>query len=152
MVLNRDFKEFIELLNANEVKYLIIGGYAVNFHGYPRYTKDIDFWIWLEKDNIHRLLSALNAFGFGSLGLSEADFSNPSNVVQLGQEPYRIDILSDLEGASFETCFARKTQVEADGITINFISAEDLIKAKIDAGRPQDLADADQLTQLLGKR
>lgn len=70
MVINKDFKEFIELLNANSVKYLIIGGYAVNFHGYPRYTKDIDFWIWLDAANIDNLLHSLDDFGFGSLGLS----------------------------------------------------------------------------------
>ena len=84
MVINKDFKEFIELLNANSVKYLVIRGYAANFHGYPRYTKDIDFWIWLDAANVKNLLQSLDAFGFGSLGLSAADFLNPTNVVQLG--------------------------------------------------------------------
>lgn len=86
MVLDKNFREFIGLLNAHEVKYLIIGGYAVNFHGYPRYTKDIDFWVWLNRDNIHHVLNAIKAFGFGSLGLSEADFLNPKNIIQLGIE------------------------------------------------------------------
>jgi predicted nucleotidyltransferase len=152
MVINKDFKEFIELLNANSVRYLVIGGYAVNFHGYPRYTKDIDFWIWLDAANVKNLLLSLEAFGFGSLGLSEEDFLNPTNVVQLGQEPYRIDILSSLEGATFEDCFARKNQLHAEGVNINFISIEDLIQVKISAGRPQDLADAAQLSRLKDNR
>jgi phage replication-related protein YjqB (UPF0714/DUF867 family) len=91
MVLDKNFKEFIELLNVHKVKYLVIGGYAVNFHGYPRYTKDIDLWIWLNKENIKGLLSAINDFGFKSIGLSESDFLNPKNIIQLGYEPYRID-------------------------------------------------------------
>ena len=81
MVLDKDFKEFIELLNVHKVKYLVIGGYAVNFHGYPRYTKDIDFWIY--KDNISNLLKAIAAFGFDSLGLDMEDFTNPENIIQL---------------------------------------------------------------------
>jgi predicted nucleotidyltransferase len=152
MVINKDFKEFIELLNANGVKYLVIGGYAVNFHGYPRYTKDIDFWIWLDAANVKNLLHSLDAFGFGSLGLSTEDFLNPTNVVQLGQEPFRIDILSEVEGATFEDCFTRKNQIQVEDTTVNFIGIEDLIKVKISAGRPQDLADAAQLSKLKGKK
>jgi predicted nucleotidyltransferase len=151
MVINKDFKKFIELLNENGVKYLVIGGYAVNFHGYPRYTKDIDFWVWLNEANVKNLLRALDAFGFGSLGLSAEDFMNPTNVVQLGQAPYRIDILSEVEGATFEECFERKRQIEIADTFINFMGIEDLIKAKVGAGRPQDLADAAQLSKLKDK-
>jgi predicted nucleotidyltransferase len=152
MVLDKDFKEFIELLNAHKVDYLVIGGYAVNFHGYPRYTKDIDFWIWLTKDNINRLLVAINEFGFGSLGLQADDLLNPDNVVQLGYEPYRIDLLTDVKGVDFQDCFQRKATVTVDHIQVNFLSLEDLIQAKRKAGRLQDLADAQQLEKIKKKK
>ncbi|MCA1758737.1 MAG: nucleotidyltransferase, partial [Bacteroidales bacterium] len=137
MVLDKNFKEFIELLNEHKVKYLIIGGYAVNFHGYPRYTKDIDFWLWMNKENIQNLLEALKEFGFGSLGLKPEDFLSPENIIQLGNEPYRIDMLMDLEGVDFEKCYRRKTEIELDGIKTNFLSLQDLIKVKKTTGRLQ---------------
>ena len=152
MVLDKNFREFIELLNVHGVKYLVIGGYAVNFHGYPRYTKDIDFWIWLTKDNIQQLLNALNAFGFGSLGLSESDFLNPKNIIQLGYEPFRIDILLELEETDFEECYNRKTQITIDNTLIDFLGIDDLIAVKKIAGRLQDLADADNLEKLKKKK
>lgn len=151
MELNQDFKEFIELLNLHEVRYLVIGGYAVNFHGYPRYTKDLDFWIWLEDKNIEQLLKALNDFGFGSLGLEKNDFSQPDNVIQLGYEPFRIDILVSLKDLIFEESFEHRIVANFEGTTLNYINIDDLIKAKISAGRPQDFADADKLTKLKNK-
>jgi len=152
MVLDKNFKEFIELLNEHKVKYLIIGGYAVNFHGYPRYTKDIDFWLWMNKKNIQNLLKALKEFGFGSLGLKPEDFLSPENIIQLGNEPYRIDMLMDLEGVDFEKCYRRKTEIKLDGIKTNFLSLQDLIKVKKTTGRLQDLADAEQLEKILVKK
>lgn len=148
MVLDKDFKEFIELLNEHKVKYLVIGGYAVNYHGYPRYTKDIDFWIWLTSDNIKKLLQTVTNFGFGSLGLTEQDFSSPENIVQLGFEPYRIDLLVDVEGLNFQECFTKRKEVEVDDINVHFLGLDDLIKAKKIAGRLQDLADAEQLEKI----
>ncbi len=152
MVLDKDFKEFIELLNVHKVEYLVIGGYAVNYHGYPRYTKDIDFWIWLTKENIDRLLQAINAFGFGSLGLQADDLMNPNNVIQLGYEPYRIDLLTDVTGVDFGECYLRKATVIVDQIQVNFLGLEDLIEAKWKAGRLQDLADAQQLEKIKKKK
>ena len=148
MDLDPNFKEFIELLNENEVKYLVIGGYAVNFHGYPRYTKDIDFWLWMTEENIANLLAAIDAFGFGSLGLKEDDFMWPENIIQLGYEPYRIDLLVDVEGVDFETCYERRSESELAGMPVKFLSLQDLITAKKSAGRLQDLADAEQLEKL----
>jgi hypothetical protein len=148
MVLDKDFKEFIALLNVHEVHYLVIGGYAVNFHGYPRYTKDIDFWIWLNADNIQKLIQALRDFGFGSLGLTEADFELKSNIIQLGYEPYRIDLLMEVEGADFEVCYVRKTRKIVDEIAVDFLDIQDLINIKKSAGRLQDLADAEQLDKI----
>src|SRR5690606_14700535 len=112
MELDKDFKEFIELLNEHKVKYLIIGGYAVNFHGYPRYTKDIDLWLWMSEPNIEKLIKAIKDFGFGSQNLEIEDFMTPENVIQLGYEPYRIDLLMDVDGVSFEDCYERRTEAE----------------------------------------
>ena len=106
MVLNQDFKEFIQSLNAHKVRYLIIGGYAVAFHGYPRYTKDLDVWVWLDPGNAKRVIDALDQFGFGSLGLTVEDFLEPEQVIQLGYPPSRIDLLLNLKGVDFEVCYA----------------------------------------------
>ena len=152
MELDKDFKEFIELLNEHEVKYLVIGGYAVNFHGYPRYTKDIDFWFWMNEPNIEKLIKAIIEFGFGGLQLSSEDFMNPENIVQLGYEPYRIDLLVDIEGIDFKECYDRRTDAELDGVEVQFLSLEDLIMTKKKAGRLQDLADAEQLEKLEKKK
>lgn len=152
MVLNKDFKEFIELLNEHEVKYLVIGGYAVSYHGYPRYTKDIDFWIWLEKENLSKLVDTINSFGFGFLGLKTADLLNPNNIIQLGQEPNRIDLLVDLEKADFKNCYSKRETVRIDNIDVSFIGLEELIMVKKNAGRLQDLADAEQLEKIKDKK
>lgn len=152
MELDKDFREFIELLNDHKVKYLIIGGYAVNFHGYPRYTKDIDFWLWMTKPNIKKLIKAIKKFGFRGLNLEIEDFMTPENIIQLGYEPYRIDLLVDVEGVDFEECYERRTEAELDGTEVKFLSLQDLITAKKKAGRLQDLADAEQLEKLEKKK
>lgn len=145
MVLNKDFREFIELLNANEVKYLIVGGYAVGFHGYPRYTKDLDIWILVSEENAEQILTALNQFGFGSMGLKREDFLNPENFIQLGYPPNRIDLVMSCDGLEFESTYKSKITVEADSLEINFIDLENLRMNKLASGRPQDLADLDNL-------
>jgi predicted nucleotidyltransferase len=151
MDLDKNFREFIELLNEHKVSYLVIGGYAVNFHGYPRYTKDIDFWLWMTESNIGKLIQAIEEFGFGDLNLTVHDFMTPENIIQLGYEPYRIDLLLDIDGIDFEECFDRKTKANFEGTEINFLSLKDLITAKKKAGRLQDLADAEQLEKLNSK-
>jgi len=104
-VLNQDFKEFIQSLNDNHVRYLVIGGYAVALHGYPRYTKDIDVWIDMNPDNAAKMVRALKQFGFGSLGLKAADFLVPDQIIQLGYPPNRIDLMTTPPGVDFETCY-----------------------------------------------
>lgn len=104
MELNPDFKEFFESLNRNDVRYLVVGGYAVAFHGYPRYTKDIDVWIEATTDNVQRLIQALRDFGFGALGLQERDFLEPGYTIQLGRPPNRIDLLTSVHGVDFPVC------------------------------------------------
>ncbi|MFA9213846.1 MAG: nucleotidyltransferase [Candidatus Methylacidiphilales bacterium] len=148
MELSKDFKEFIELLNANKVKYLVVGGYAVGYHGHPRYTKDIDLWILMKRSNAENVINAVKEFGFESLGLTEDDFLDTENIIQLGFPPNRIDILTDIAGVDFETCFNNKVVVEFEGSEINFISLIDLITNKEAAGRLQDLADAEKLKKL----
>ncbi len=145
MVLNKDFREFIGLLNANGVKYLIIGGYAVGFHGYPRYTKDLDVWILITHENAIRVMEALNQFGFGSVGLKKEDFLKPGEFIQLGYPPNRIDIVMTCDGVDFEKCYLSKIQIEIDGLKIDFIDLQNLRKNKKATGRLQDLADLDNL-------
>jgi hypothetical protein len=145
MVLNQDFKEFVQSLNEHNVRYLIIGGYAVAFHGHPRYTKDLDVWIELAPQNAANILKALTDFGFGSLELTEHDFLEPDQIIQLGYPPNRIDILTTLAGVDFEDCYASKVITTIDDIPMNFIDLENLKKNKMAAGRLQDLADLENL-------
>src|ERR1700751_2147268 len=98
MELNPDFKEFIELLNVHKVEYLVVGGYAVGFHGRPRYTGDIDFWIAISRENASKIIRVLKEFGFESIGIKEEEFLKEDLVLQLGYEPCRIDILTSLTG------------------------------------------------------
>ncbi len=145
MVLNQDFKEFIQSLNNNQVRYLIIGGYAVAFHGHPRYTKDLDVWVELSQGNADRLVTALGEFGFGSLGLQAGDFLEPNQVIQLGYPPNRIDVIMTPKGVDFGSCYARRVTVDVDGITIHIIDLESLLQNKRATGRHQDLADVENL-------
>lgn len=144
-MLNQDFKEFIQLLNDNNVRYLVVGGYALAVHGYPRYTKDIDIWIESSLDNAIQLLRALDQFGFGSLGLKETDFLVKDQVIQLGYPPNRIDILTTLSGIRFEECYDKRLTVEIDGVKIYFIDRDSFLKNKKASGRLQDLADLEKL-------
>jgi hypothetical protein len=145
MMLNKDFKEFIELLNENNVGYLVVGGYAVAFHGHPRYTKDLDVWIDLSPDNADKILNALKQFGFGSLGLKPDDFLEDGQIIQLGYPPNRIDILTTLTDLKFADCYKARVEAKIQGLQINFIDIDNLKKNKRATGRPQDLVDAENL-------
>jgi len=144
-MLSKDFKEFIGLLNEHKVRYLVVGGYAVAFHGHPRYTKDLDVWIDLSPENADNIIKALEKFGFGSLGLKPEDFLESDQIVQLGYPPNRIDILTTLKKIKFEDCYTARVEVEIQGVKINFIDLENLKQNKRATGRPQDLADAESL-------
>lgn len=144
-VLNQDFKEFIQSLNNNGVRYLVIGGYAVAFHGHPRYTKDLDVWISMSPENAANMVKALGEFGFGSLGLKADDFASPDQIVQLGYPPSRIDIITTPSGVDFDTCYKARAQTEIDGVLVNFIDLENLKRNKKATGRHQDLADIEKL-------
>ena len=144
-MLSKDFKEFIELLNGHKVRYLVVGGYAVAFHGHPRYTKDPEAWIELSSENADKVIKALEDFGFGSMGLKSEDFLESDQIIQLGYPPNRIDILTSLKILKFEDCFKERVEFELEGLKINFIDLENLKKNKNATGRPQDLADAENL-------
>lgn len=146
-MLNQDFREFIQSLNANQVRYLVVGGYAVAVHGHPRYTKDIDIWIDMSLANAANVVKALDQFGFGSLGLQAADFLEPDQIVQFGNPPSRIEIFNSLPGVDFATCYPLHVQVEVDGVPVDFIDLDNLKKNKRAAGRLQDLADLENLDE-----
>jgi hypothetical protein len=116
MELDPDFNEFIASCAAHDVRFLIVGGYAVAAHGHPRFTKDLDVWVWLEAQNANRLVAALEDFGFGSLGLTPDDFLDEGTVIQLGYPPKRIDILTQVDGVHFESCWERRIEVEREGV------------------------------------
>jgi hypothetical protein len=120
-MLNQDFKEFIQFLNDNHVRYLIVGGYAVAVHGHPCYTKDIDIWIEINPENAANLLRALEQFGFGSLGLQLQDFLSPNQIIQLGYPPNRIDFLTSIDGVNFAECCPSRLEINIDNIIVNFI-------------------------------
>lgn len=140
-MLSQDFREFIQSLRDNGVRYLVVGGYAVALHGYPRYTKNMDIWIEMSQTNAAKILLALDQFGFGSMGFTAEDFLNSEIVIQLGYPPNRIDLLTSLPGVDFETCYDARIEVEVENLIINFIDLENLKKNKQASGRAQDLAD-----------
>jgi len=143
--LNRDFKEFLQSFVSHDVRFLIIGGYALAAHGHPRYTKDLDVWIWPEPDNVSRILSALEDFGFGGLGLVSSDFLEPDVIIQLGREPQRIDILTFATGLRFGDAFGNRLMVDIGGLQVPFVSVGDLRTNKLATGRLRDQADAAEL-------
>ncbi len=147
MVLSQDFKEFITLLNTHEVRYLVIGGYAVAFHGYPRYTKDIDIWYERTPENAAKLLRVLEDFGFGSLGITSQDVLTPDQTIQLGRPPNRIDLITSLGHLDFATCYGQKIEETFQDVCMVFIDREHLKESKRIAGRHQDLADIENLTE-----
>jgi len=144
-MLNKDFKEFIESLNSNKVKYLVLGGYAVAFHGHPRYTKDLDVWLELSEENAANALEALNDFGFGDLEVTKDDFLDEGAVIQLGYPPNRIDLINSPDGVDFAECYVSRIEIDIDGVKISVIDLENLKKNKKASGRLQDLADLEKL-------
>jgi hypothetical protein len=144
-VFNQDFKEFIQSLNDNQVRYLVVGGYAVALHSYPRYTKDMDVWIEITTENARRMVDALEQFGFASLGLNENNFLVEDQIIQLGYAPSRIAIITTLPGVEFKECYDKRIQVEIDEVKVNFIDLVNLRKNKKASGRLQDLADLEKL-------
>ena len=145
-MISQDFKEFVRLLNEKQIEYLIVGGYAVSFHGYPRYTGDIDIWIKTSSENAEKMPAILDDFGFGSFQLTKDDFLNADNIIQLGYPPNRIDIITSIDGVNFEECYINRVVKKVDEIEINFIGLADLIKNKKATGRDRDIIDLKNLS------
>ncbi|HOI74421.1 MAG TPA: hypothetical protein PLO63_09770 [Syntrophales bacterium] len=140
-----DFKELLELFNAHRVEYLIVGGYALAFHGAPRFTGDLDLLVKADSTNAKRILAALEAFGFGSLGLAENDFEHPERTVQLGVPPVRIDLITSLTGVSWDEAWAGRVSGRYGNIPVVFIGREQFVINKRATGRLRDLADLEGL-------
>jgi hypothetical protein len=145
MPLPEDWRAFIESLNSNGVEYVIVGAVALAYHGFPRYTGDLDVLIRNSPQNAKRLESALAAFGFAALGLKAADFDEAYRVIQLGVPPNRIDLLTSITGVSFDEAWADRVEADVEGTPVNFISRQELIRNKRLTGRAQDKADLEAL-------
>jgi predicted nucleotidyltransferase len=145
MDIQPDFRELLTLLNDHKVEYLIVGGYALAFHGAPRFTGDIDILVRPGPENAKRVLSALAAFGFRFSNLTVEDFQNPNKVVQLGVPPVRIDLITSISGVSWEEAEAHKSPGTFGDVPVNYIGREQYIANKRAAGRKKDLADIEAL-------
>ena len=142
-----DFSELLRIFNARNVKYLAVDGYALIQYTEPRYTKDLDLWISTEIQNAQAVFDALREFGAPLSGLTEKDFAEEGYFYQMGVPPVRIDLLICIPGPEFEEAWERRAETDVDGLLVPFISREDLIAAKVASGRPQDLIDAQSLSE-----
>jgi len=130
MTLDPDFEDFIQFLNQYEVDYMIVGGYAMAFHGSPRYTGDLDIWIDISESNAEKMLLVINAFGFSSLGFKKEDFLKENLINQIGYPPLRIDILTNIDGIDFKEAYTQKQVIEIEDLKANYIGLRDLIQNK----------------------
>ena len=140
-----DFKEFLKLLNAHQVEYLLIGGYAVGYHGYPRATVNMDIWIALQPANAERIVAVLKEFGFDLPELSPQLFLKEWQIIRLGVPPVRIELATTVSGVNFNECYAERIADILDGVKVNLISLRHLKINKKASGRHQDLADLENL-------
>lgn len=145
MWVNSDFSELLSLFNAFQVRYLVVGGYAVIRYTEPRFTKDLDLWIEASPTNAHRVYHALRQFGAPLSGMSEGDFAEEGYFYQMGVPPLRIDILMSIQGVRFADAWEHRAEMDFEGLRVSFISRQDLILAKRAAGRLQDLVDVQLL-------
>jgi hypothetical protein len=145
MKIYRDFEELLELFDAHKVEYLVVGAHALAHHGFIRATKDIDLYVRATPANAERIMAALDAFGFGGVGLKAEDFQEPGQTIQLGQPPVRIDLITSLTGVTWEQAAGGASPGDYGGRAVPFIGRSELIANKRATGRPQDLADAERL-------
>jgi hypothetical protein len=138
-------KRFLRSLSVNSVRYLVVGGYAVGYHGHPRFTRDLDVWIGTDADNSEAMVNALNHYGIPYM--FKESFETPNNVVQLGEPPDRIDILTSVSGVDFHEAYAKKRTLLLDDLEVTVIAFDDLIKTKTDTGRARDAGDIEDLLE-----
>jgi predicted nucleotidyltransferase len=144
-MLNKDYKEMLQCLLEENVRFLLVGAYAVAVHGFPRATKDIDFFVWATPENAANLMRALTKFGAPLHDISEADLASEGIIFQIGNSPRRIDIITNISGVKFEKAYANKATISIEGLEVPVISLEDLIANKRASARTQDLADVEKL-------
>jgi hypothetical protein len=145
MLLPPEFKRLLSVLASNRVEYLVVGGYAVIFHGYVRTTGDLDIWVALNSKNAARVEAAIRSMGYNPPGLKAEWFTRKGALLRIGQEPLRFDIINDIDGVTFADCYPRRVEVELEGIPVVMISLQDLKTNKKASGRNKDLADLDYL-------
>ena len=143
--LHHDFKEFLRLLEANDVKYLLVGGYAVGFYGYPRPTGDLDIWVARDRKNAEKLVVVLKDFGFASPDLSEELFTLDKSIVRLGVPPYKLELITHIDGVEFVKCYPKRVVSEIDGVSVSLIGLDDLKTNKKASGRAKDVNDLENL-------
>ena len=143
--LHPDFKDFLRLLNSHAVEYLLVGGYAVGYHGYPRATGDMDVWIAVSESNAQKAAIVLRDFGMPEEDVSKRLFLERDKVVRMGVPPVRIEVITGASGVDFAECYSRREVIEIDGIPVNFISLEDLKENKRASARHKDLEDLEHL-------
>lgn len=143
-LLPEDFKDFLNFLNSNKVKYLLLGGWAVGIYGHPRATKDIDLIVGIDDENLDRLMMALREFGAPSIDF--ANFKEKGNVFRMGRPPVQIDIINEASGIKFDESYQKRKVINVQGVEISLISRDDLIKNKTTSGRTQDIADVEKLS------
>lgn len=148
MTLDQDFEDFVSLLNKHDVAYMVVGGYALAFHGKPRHTGDLDIWIETSESNAEKMCAVLVDFGMASLSLSKSDFLEEGTITQIGYPPLRIDILNEIDGVNFREAYANKLIIDVEGMPVNYIGLDDLIKNKKASGRHQDISDIKSLNKL----
>jgi predicted nucleotidyltransferase len=151
-MLNEDYKEMLQCLLEENVRFLLVGAYAVAVYGYPRATKDIDIFVRAAPENASSLMKALARFGAPLSGVSESDFSTEGIVFQIGNSPRRIDILTRISGVEFERAYANRKTISVAGMDVPIISLEDLIANKRATGRTQDLADVEKLQSVSAEK
>jgi hypothetical protein len=143
-----DFRELLALFNVHHVEYLIVGGYALAFHGAPRFTGDLDIFVKPDAVNAQRILTALEAFGFASVGLTPNDFERPDQVIQLGVPPVRIDLITSITGVSWDEAWAGRVAGRYGDMPVSFIGREQFITNKRATGRTKDVADLEVLGEV----
>ncbi len=143
--LPQDFREFLKLLEDEDVAYLLIGGYAVGYYGYPRATADMDVWIAVDPDNARKTCRALRRFGMRTPEMTPELFLDKGKVIRMGIPPMRLEIQTDISGVEFSECFARRHRVDMGGLEVNLISLDDLKVNKLASGRHKDLDDLEHL-------
>ncbi len=149
MTLAKDFEDFVKLLNQHEVEYMVVGGYALAFHGKPRHTGDFDIWINISEKNASRMVQVLKEFGMSSMGFQKDDFLKPGYMTQIGYPPLRIDILNSIDGVEFDKAAREMNRIEIEpDLPLNYIGLKDFIKNKQASGRMQDLADIQEMNKL----